>query len=154
DDMAVFAWTPDADKPRRRLTLKSPAVGVAFLADGKEAVAADGLTCYVIDLATNSVKRTLVNPMGGVQAIAVAHDAKHILTVATDGQLRWWDIAKDVPERTIDFGMQTPDCLAITNDGKTAAIGTRNGELVTCNIATGSILKKWIAHPGGIATVA
>lgn len=154
DDLAVFAWTPDSDRPRRRMTLKSPAVGVAFLPGGKEGVVADGGAFRILDLATNAVRKELPSPAGGIQAIA-AGGARHVLTASTDGYLRWWDVTKDAPEHAIDASMQPLDCVALAPDGKTAVAGTRNGDVVLANLVNGSVMRKLTAaHPGGVAAVA
>jgi WD40 repeat protein len=154
DDLSVFSWTPDKDRPSRRMTLRSPpACGVAFLPGGKQAVAVDGGFIYVLDLANNS-KKEMVTPAGGFQGMAVGKDGGHVLTCSNDGKLRWWDIAKDTPVRTISVTNGVLDCVALSADGKTAVTGSRDGTLFICDVTTGKAQKRGPTHKGGVTAVA
>jgi len=155
DDLSVLSWVPGKDRPSRRMTLKSqPGVAVAFLPGTKQAVAIDGGFINIFDLATNEVIKQMVTPDGGFQGLAAAPDGKHILTCSTDGRLRWWDITKDGPERTIDVSEKPLDSVALAADGKTAITGTRDGMLSLWDVTTGKMRKKWAGHKGSVASVA
>jgi hypothetical protein len=154
DDLAVFAWTPDRDKPARRLTLKSPpAAGVAFLPGGKQMVAADGGFLFVLDLADNAVRKQITTPGGGFMALAAGADGKHVLTGSNDGQLRWWDVAADAPEKTLDAGGVLL-CVAVSADGKAALAGDKEGNLSAWDLNAFKLVKKWKGHAGPVNSVA
>jgi hypothetical protein len=154
DDLAVLAWTPDRDRPARRLTLKSPpAVGVAFLPGGKQMVAADGGFLFVLDLADNAVRKQITTPGGGFQALAAGADGQHVLTGSNDGQLRWWDVAADAPAKTLDVGGVVL-CVAVSADGKSALAGDKDGNLSAWDLNSFKLVKKWKGHAGPVNSVA
>ncbi|MCE9529905.1 MAG: hypothetical protein K8T89_01995 [Planctomycetes bacterium] len=155
DDQAVFSWTPAAEKAFRRLTLKSPAIGIAFLPNGREAVAADGGMINVIDLATNNIKKQIPTVNGGFQTLVAGREGQHILLGSSDGYIRWWDVTKTEPDRAMDTGDgNSIYCVALSADGRTAAAGGKDGSLSLWDVKSGSQLKKWKAHAGDVTAVA
>lgn len=154
DDKFVFTWSPTADKGSFRKNLNSPATGAAFLPGGKEIIVADGGKIYQIDLATNKETKTWELPAnnGSFNAVAVSADGKRMVTAMTIGKILAWDLAKNDYDAAMDATETPVDCVAITGDGKTLFAGARDGTVSAWN-TNGKLLKKWMAHKGGVAAV-
>ncbi len=156
-DGAIFSWVPNSDKPSRRKTIPDamPAVGVGFLHKGKEAIAVDSATIYVIDLATNAERMKIPTPGGSYTSLAVTADGEHFATGHQNGQVRWWEAGKEAPEKTITASMSVPiDCLALTPDGKYLAAGNRSdGGLSVWNLGAGTQVKQWKAHDSDVTAI-
>ena len=156
DDKEVYSWFPSSDKPMMRLGLKSEGVGAFFLPGGREAIVADCSRAYLIDLASNEEKGVFSVPIGGVAAIAGSLDGQHFASLITTGDIIWWNIAKKRPESTIEFKTKAPvNSVAVTGDGKFAAVGNRNDGMVSVwNLTEKKLVKKWVAHAGDVIAVA
>lgn len=155
NDLAIFSWTPDSDKPLRRHTLKdAPPVGLALMGGGKLAAIPAGATLYILDLQNNTIKRELDN-VNTIVSVAAAADGQHLLSATNDGQLRWWDIDQQAPDKTLpgDPAVQT---VAVSPDGQYALSGNGKGggQISLWNLSTGGVLKKWKAHTGDVTALA
>ena len=152
EDMAVFAFAPDADKPAKLATLGSPAIGAGFLPDGSPVVA-DGGAIKVLEPA-GAVRQQIGTPAGGFESLAVGGEGKLILTGSTDGSVRLWAVGQEKPLCTFEVSAKKAvTAVALSADGQLAFAGCADGTLSAWD-ATGKLLKRWKAHGDAVTAVA
>jgi len=156
EDMGALIWLPNAEKPSRCAILSPPGIGAVFLPSGREIAVADGGSLMLIDLSNYSMLRKIFIKNGSFSGLVAGTDGKHVATIANDGTLGWWDLAKprEDPEKSIDVGGKLK-CLALASDGKTAAVGSDDGMVSLWDVRSGAQIKsKWKAHTGDVNALA
>lgn len=151
----VFEWDLPSGKSFLRHEFKVPAAAVCYLPGTKLAACADEGSILVLDLPTNKVRSTLKNPRGLLLAVTACCDGKHLLSGGNDGTLRWWDIARTEPEKSADLGETVHiNCLAISRDGKFAAVGCNDGSVSVWELPALKKIWEKKQHRGAITGVA
>lgn len=153
NDRSVMLHRTDGEKPAVLHKLNSEGVAGALCDNDRLAVFCDGGDLIVYDLERGQVKRRFSNPRGGVECLAAAPDGRFVLTGATDGCVRWWDVAGSKLEHTFDIDAKaTITALAVAADGLTAVVGLSDGRAVTWDLKKKREIKRWRASTGRITT--
>jgi hypothetical protein len=97
DDRAVYLWDLKAKKRSTiQPSLEKPATKLAFSADGNTlaALAGDGNSLWIYDLASNNVRCRFNHNRGEVGALALSPDGKMLATTAKDSKILYlWTTA-------------------------------------------------------------
>lgn len=141
DDGTVHVWDCFTGKQLHALDdkLEMGVASAAFSPDGKQLAAAgsDGET-RIWDLTTGTVNHVLKSGIRGIQVARFLPDGS-LLTAGTaemgDGNLKLWDAKTGKLLRAIGDPNLTVRSLAVTADGKTAAVGTGEKSLVIVPLA-------------------
>jgi WD40 repeat protein/serine/threonine protein kinase/tetratricopeptide (TPR) repeat protein len=151
--LAYFDWAGSMTflnvKPWQ-LRVRLPGYGhairaVAVTPDGRTMVAGGTDFCvYLVDVATEEVRRTLTGHTDIVSAVAVSADGKMAATAGNDRTIRLWTLPAGRRGRLLRTlsGPQYPvAALAFAPDGKTLASGggtiESHGELLLWDVASG-----------------
>jgi WD40 repeat protein len=90
------------------------------------------------DVTGGQAERLIDAHRGAIEAIAVADDGSLMLSVADDGVLRVWDVARGREVRALRLsGTERAVALAVTRDGRLAAVGDQHAQVVVVELATG-----------------
>jgi len=156
DDMTILRYSPSEPGKRKQIhRLLSPAIAVTVCNEDREAVFCDGGDVVVYDLAGQKVKATFENPRGGIRSLAVAPDGSFVLTGATDGCVRWWNVSGNALAHTLDIDEKaTVTAMSVALGSKTAAFGLSDGSVCVWDLHERSEIKRWKAHVSGVTTVA
>ncbi len=151
----VIEWDRPSGKSFLRHEFKVPATAVDYLPGTSCAACADEGSICIVDLPTNQVKTTLKNPRGLILAMAASRDGRHLLTGGNDGTLRWWDIGKPEPEKSMELGDALQiHSLAISRDGRFAAAGCNDGTIGIWALPAGNRVWQMKLHAGAVTSVA
>ncbi len=156
DDRNVFQYTPlDESKHTLVQRMLSPGINVALCSDDREAAFCDGGDVVVFDLGSRKVKAKFENPRGGIRSLAVGGNGAFVLTGATDGAVRWWSVAKNDLDHTLDIDDKaTVSALAISSDSRSAAMGLSDGRICVWDLTKQRELERWKAHKGIVTAIA
>ena len=140
----VSLQVTDVDK-RQRVSLISGTQSafnqIAFSPDGTQLAGAhDDGVLKVYDPLTGRVLSSLRGHTSSVFGVVYSPDGHTIISGGGDGTLRRWDASPE-PDNPVALMGNWPQCLAVSADYSTLAVGLANGELRLCDPATGATRK-------------
>lgn len=144
---AISLWTTPVDKtPGILLTVfdrPGPAVGCAFLADGKTVVAAssDKIVRF-FELPPPSVVQ-LAGHKAQVYGVAISPDGAQAATASADNNIILWDLANGTALKTLSGHKAQVYCVAFSPDGKQLVSGSGDKTVTLWDIAEGKALKSF-----------
>jgi hypothetical protein len=156
DDRTVLHYSPrEPEKHGVIHKLISPGVAVTFCNEDRDAVFCDGGDIVVYDISERKPKASFENPRGGIRCMAAARDGRFVLTGATDGCVRFWNVAAKNLAHTLDIDEKAAvTAVAIAPDSRTAVIGLSDGRMCVWDLQKQRELKRWKAHAGAVNALA
>jgi hypothetical protein len=145
---AIFCLTLSARPASPPLEGWGEVTAVAFLPDGKTAIAAcqDDNKLRIYDVATGKERTTIDAHKNGTWAVAASPDGKFVATGGGDHLVRLWDAATFKEIRSFEGHTKEVLTVAFSPDGKTLASGGADRAIRTWDIATGKEKKVWHGH--------
>ena len=129
DSGEVFCWEtgPFATRFHKKIG-PGPIINCAFGTSSEYFVCgtADGMLCYVDARSGNVIHRQRANP-AAVVGVAVTPDGRNIITSGVDGEFLAWQTPSFLRPNMAQAGMHSASELALSPDGKLAAIAVDNG---------------------------
>jgi WD40 repeat protein/serine/threonine protein kinase len=113
----------------------------------------EGELVSVWNLATGLVERRLQAHVGLLNALAVSPDGRLVAGVGSTQNMVVWDLGSRAVARTIPLGSRFATWVAVAADGRSALAGA-GGELVLCDLHSGSATRRITAHDAAITAVA
>lgn len=156
---------PLGTKPLNELARLATAVGVAFAGGlhsmARMAAAAKKTTSAKSNPRGNSIPlatekdvrvRVFQGHSGNVWRVAMPEDGRFALTSSEDGTVRRWEWAVDGTEGEIVCKGESFYGLAVTEDGRRAAVVDYEGTIQLLDLATPIVRWRWKGHtgPGGL----
>lgn len=173
DHLSARLWNATTGRLVASLTHPTPypyANGVdalVFSRDGQTLVTASSRTIYLWDVATVSIRGTLVDPdvriNNGLKAlkgfshsdtiysIAISSDGQTLATVSRDHTAKLWDLEK----RTLKAILEHPgkvDHVTFSPDSKTVATGSDNGTARLWDVSSGRLIAT-LSHRGAVSSL-
>ena len=135
---------------------------VAISADGRLALSGGGrldgnrdLAIRVWDVEKGTELRQLNGHTDRVTRLAFAPDGKRAVSVGDDGTVRIWNVEEGKQLWCLEtFRLSHPMCAAFSPDASKVLVGTRNGDLILVNAATGQEERRFQRYPGWVWDVA
>jgi WD40 repeat protein len=93
-------------------------------------------------------------PIGAITALAMTADGHHVISASQDGNLKIWDLEKEILIWTIQSSQGVCTALALTSDGHYALSGSHDRILKVWNLENGSeerILNDHLEQIQGVA---
>jgi WD40 repeat protein len=130
-------------------------MSLAFSPDGK-ALASGSWDLIVICRAdTGEELARFEAAMQSVNGLAFTPDGRSLVSSSQDGKARVWDLEGKRQRFALDSRMRIGRCLALSHDGKTAAIGTGSNVIRLWDVATGKErFPEFVGHTGRVNGVA
>lgn len=100
------------------------------------------------------VKHVQLDYMMGIQSYAFSQDGKHVLTGASDGILRLWDVETARCIRVLKGHTNRADCLLWSPDQQYALSGSQDKTVRLWDVQAGSCLRILEGHTGYVTSVA
>ncbi len=125
--------------PRAIWDRRLPHRGFAVGPEGKWLVTA-GERLVLWDTATSEEVRAFPGHQDGVYRVVATPDGRLLLSRGFDGSLRLWETATGRELGRLDAGSFSSDAIALTADGKTAAVFAHS-ELLLFDTASGRLLR-------------
>jgi hypothetical protein len=126
-DRQIVAW--DISKPDfHAMNFAKPSPALAFSTDGERIAAAIDWNYMVLDWQRKREMGTYRGHKGRITALAYAPD-NTLFSASWDGMVKHWDsLGREI--RTLDFQQGRITCLAVSQDGSRACVGTDRGSIV------------------------
>jgi WD40 repeat protein/ankyrin repeat protein len=103
----------------------------------------------MIDLRTGETIRTLTGHKNLVDGVHYSADGSRLATISYDRSLILWDAHTGKQEHRVATGSDTPECLALSRDGRLAVIGYEDGPVQMLDTRTGHVVRSF-ALPGQV----
>jgi WD40 repeat protein len=160
-------WDVESGKMAGRMPGQEPILALAFATDGKRLAAgidnSDAIRLW--DVATRKEVRSFVgkkelplSPRFGTiaQAIAFTPDGKSLVSLGghEDDRLRVWDVETGKEQRLIRGQRGDGGALALSPDGRIAAVGGRNSSVRLWDLATGKEALAGVGRQASVQAVA
>ncbi|MCO6042887.1 protein kinase [Aeoliella sp. ICT_H6.2] len=150
-DVAVQKSPPRTVTPSRWLHGHEGTVrSLDFSPDGQRAVSATGWpqddkSLRVWDIATGREIQQFENSTSGSFEARFMPDGKRVLSGADDGHLRMWDISTGVELMSLASPARG-EAIALSGDGRYAAIAARDGKCYLFDLKTSEQLRSFVGH--------
>jgi WD40 repeat protein len=86
-------------------------------------------------------------------ALTVSPDGRTVTGFHSDGSLRRWEMATGRQRQRLDVPAAQAVSAAFSADGRTGAVGTRQGEVVLVDAGTGQKAGAWAGHNGAVVSL-
>jgi serine/threonine protein kinase len=115
-------------------------------------------TVRVWDLSTGQlISRIALAISGEIDNVAISPDGHRALLCCGDGQLRMWDLQRNVESYCLDLGPKksgfTFNGITFSADGQRVACGTVDGYVMVRDVASGRLLCSLAGHAGPVFSV-
>jgi WD40 repeat protein len=100
------------------------------------------------DTEARAIVRTTLSVDGGVYAADISNDGRTLVTGATDGVVRMWDIASGVPIGSPLTGLKPfTDTVDMSPDGSTVVGADGQGHVLLWDVTTGTVIARLLPGP-------
>jgi eukaryotic-like serine/threonine-protein kinase len=106
------------------------------------------------DVASGTLRATLVGHLGAVRSLAFSPDGSALATAGTDGTIRVWSTANGLEQVALAGHSGEVQSLALSPDGKTLASGGEDGTVKLWHTRTWQELMSLDAHRRGVRFLA
>ena len=106
------------------------ATQLAFTADGRHLVAAEGRAVFVLAADQLTLTAKLTGHNGQVRGVALSPDGHHLLTASSDGVVRVWEVETGVLVKMYDWQIGPIRAATFSPDGLLCAAAGTRGQLV------------------------
>ncbi|MFW9981527.1 MAG: WD40 repeat domain-containing protein, partial [Candidatus Thorarchaeota archaeon] len=141
---------------------QGPVYGLVIMPDGKRfvSIADKDLAVKIWNLENRTLISSLAPNSAHVNAVAVSHDQRYIVTGGDDGITRFWDIDRGINLRTLEHPhsiysiLISPDNRYMLCGSKRAPLSTKPGIVSVWDFELGILLKTFEGHKGHITALA
>lgn len=152
-DYSMMLWDVSGEVPKeiRRFDDHDGWVkAVAFLPDGKRALAAGGGDVYVWNLETGEKLHTFKGHMAEISALALSEDKTWAASSSSDRTVRLWNLATMTDGPVLKGHRGPVNGVAFSVDGKTVYSASYDGTVQSWDSATGDFKRIVYRHGFGI----
>lgn len=119
---------------------------IAYSPNGKYLAVAASIGVWIYDMTTYQEIALITGPKGHLNSVDFSPDGKTIISGSEDGNVYLWDSETKIQKRTLTSSLLGADCVALTSDGNTIAIGGGTAEgldptISLWHVSTGEFLK-------------
>ena len=126
------------------------------LVSGESDPRMDRLKQWIVNLDAADVgkPRTLTGHLGRVSSVVFSPDGRTLFSGSIDRTIRFWDLTRNTPSKSIDAHSGGVNALSLTGDGKVLASGSYDRTAKTWNTATGASVHVFSGSRSQIFSVA
>ena len=96
---------------------------IAYSPDGKRLAVAGSIGIWIYDARTGAEIDLLTGHTFWVGSVAFSSDGSTLYSESGDGTVRLWDAVTGAHKRTLKVGTSSGDCVALSPDDRTLAVG-------------------------------
>ena len=144
------------DTGRQQLLQDHPMTAAVYLSEAYTHDPESRDARLLLPFAMRAVERihaTLVGHSDTVNAVAISHDGRRILSGSSDGTARVWDVRNSSVDRVLDESRKAIRAVAFGPDDARAATGGDDGIIRIWDVETGECLHRFDAKAGRIREV-
>jgi WD40 repeat protein len=131
---------------------------LSFTPDGSRLIVPTGFddgAIFIWDTRAHAIERTDPSVDGGVYASDISNDGRRLVTGATDGIVRLWDVASGVPIGTPLTGLKPfADTVDMSPDGSMVVGADDLGDVLLWDVTTGTVIAGRLPGPSSQEAVA
>jgi len=155
-DRELLRWQPPVTTPSALQPV--PGAGIracAVSADGQwAALGNEDDAVRIWDIASQSVRWTLLGHHDAVTGVAISPDGRHLASTGKDGQLLLWDVASGSREHACPCGPGWVSAVAWSPDGRTVASVGDDGACSLWDADSGARTRLLRGHTSSLRAVA
>jgi WD40 repeat protein len=162
-DATIRFWDINEEKEIHKfMGHEGPVYGLKLMPDGKRlvSIADKDLAVKVWDLDTKVLISSLAPNSAHVNAVAISHDQRYIVTGGDDGITRFWDVDRGVNLRTLEHShsiyslLISPDNRYLLCGSKQEPLSPKPGVISVWDFELGILLKTLEGHKGHVTALA
>ncbi len=162
-DATIRLWDIENEEELHKFVgHQGPVYGLVIMPDGKRfvSIADKDLAVKIWNLENRTLISSLAPNSAHVNAVAVSHDQRYIVTGGDDGITRFWDIDRGINLRTLEHPhsiysiLISPDNRYMLCGSKRAPLSTKPGIVSVWDFELGILLKTFEGHKGHVTALA
>uniref|UniRef100_A0A914E9C7 Uncharacterized protein n=1 Tax=Acrobeloides nanus TaxID=290746 RepID=A0A914E9C7_9BILA len=101
------------------------------------------MTVRVFSVETGQCARTLMGHRGPITDLGIIDKGVEVMSSSKDGTVKRWNCGRAEYVHSWDFESGDVNSLSLTQDANMFVVGTRNGEVITCDQRTNEIVHRF-----------